>query len=77
MSASMMSVSPLELRTLSRLLDEALALGPCERGRWLAGLTGPDARHRDTLARLLAEAERPDDGFLARAGTGAPSHQRA
>ena len=68
----MMSVGPMELRTLSRLLDEALALGPSERGRWLAALNGPDARHRDTLARLLAEAERPDDRFLTRPGLGAP-----
>jgi serine/threonine-protein kinase len=65
-----MVVGPAELRTLSRLLDEALALAPSERGRWLASLGGSDARHRDTLALLLADAERPDDPLLNRPGLG-------
>jgi serine/threonine protein kinase/tetratricopeptide (TPR) repeat protein len=66
--------SPAELRTLSRLLDEALALAPAERSRWLAGLCGSDAGHRDQLAGLLADADAPDDRFLARPALG---HWRA
>jgi serine/threonine protein kinase len=69
-----MAVGPAELRTLSRLLDEALALDPSERSRWLASLGGSDAGHRNTLAQLLAEADRPDDRFLTRPGLG---HLRA
>src|SRR5579864_8939890 len=65
-----MPASPAELRTLSRLLDEALALAPSERGRWLAGLCGPDAGHRDRLERLLADADAPDDRFLTRPAIG-------
>jgi hypothetical protein len=65
-----MSFGPAELRTLSRLLDEALSLAPSERSRWLTALHGPDAGYRDTLARLLAEADRPDGRFLARLGPG-------
>jgi len=63
-----MAVGPAELKTLSRLLDEALALAPSERGRWLASLNERDASHRKTLAQLLAEADRPDDRFLTRHG---------
>jgi DNA-binding PucR family transcriptional regulator len=59
-------VGPAELKTLSRLLDEALALAPAERMRWLEALSGSDAIHRNTLAQLLAEADRPDDPFLIR-----------
>jgi hypothetical protein len=62
------AVGPAELKTLSRLLDEALALPPSERSRWLAALSGSDAIHRNTLGQLLAEADRPDDRFLARLG---------
>jgi serine/threonine protein kinase/tetratricopeptide (TPR) repeat protein len=67
-----MAVGPAELRTLSRLLDEALALDPSERSRWLASLSGSDAGHRNTLAQLLAEADRPDDRFLTRPKLGRP-----
>jgi serine/threonine-protein kinase len=63
-----MAVGPAELKTLSRLLDEALALHPSERGGWLAALSGRDAGHRATLAQLLAEADNPDDRFLTRPG---------
>jgi serine/threonine protein kinase len=59
-----MPVGPAELRTLSRLLDEALALTASERSGWLASLGGSDARHRDQLAELLAEADQPDDRLL-------------
>ncbi len=65
-----MRSSPAELRTLSRLLDQALALAPSARGGWLAGLRGPDAAYRDTLAHLLAEADAPDDAFLTRPAIG-------
>ena len=61
-------MGPAELKTLSRLLDEALALPPSERSRWLAALNGSDAIYRNTLGPLLAEADRPDDRFLARRG---------
>ena len=63
-----MVVGPAELKTLSRLLDEALALHPSERGPWLASLSGRDAGHRATLAQLLAEADNPNDRFLTRPG---------
>jgi serine/threonine protein kinase/tetratricopeptide (TPR) repeat protein len=63
-----MAVGPTELKTLSRLLDEALALHPSERDRWLASLNARDAAHRETLAQLLAEADEPDDAFLTRPG---------
>src|SRR6267154_2193335 len=59
-----MAVGPAELRTLSRLLDEALALSPSERTGWLASLGGSDAGHRDQLAQLLAESDQTDDRFL-------------
>jgi len=65
-----MAVNPAELKTLSRLLDEALSLPRSERIVWLSSLRGSDAGHRATLAQLLAEAERPDDGFLTRPGIG-------
>jgi hypothetical protein len=65
-----MSVGPAELKTLSRLLDEALALHPSERARWLASLNKRDAGHRNTLAQLLAEADKPDDPFLTRPDLG-------
>jgi serine/threonine protein kinase len=68
-----MAVGSSQLRTLSRLLDQALALEPSERGRWLASLAGSDAGHRDMLEQLLAEADEPDDRFLARRG----GHMRA
>ena len=61
-----MAVGPAELRTISRLLDEALALAPHERERWLSGLNGSDAGHRTTLALLLADADSPDEQFLTR-----------
>jgi serine/threonine-protein kinase len=61
-----MVVGPAELKTLSRLLDEALALHPSERASWLSSLDGRDARHRATLVQLLAEADNPDDRFLTR-----------
>jgi len=57
-------VAPAELKTLSRLLDEALALAPSERNRWLANLSGPDAIYGNTLEQLLAEADTQDDSFL-------------
>jgi hypothetical protein len=53
-----------ELKDLSRLLDDALALPPERRQTWLDSLTGADLRHRATLARLLAEAEEPPDSPL-------------
>src|ERR1700726_2387703 len=59
-----MAVGPAELRTLSRLLDEALALSPSERSSWLASLAGSDAGHRDQLAQLLADSDQTDDRFL-------------
>jgi hypothetical protein len=62
-----MAVSPEELKALSRLLDQALALVPSDRAGWLGTLTGPDAEHRVTLAQLLSEADAPDDPFLTRA----------
>jgi hypothetical protein len=65
-----MSVGPAELKTLSRLLDEALLLPPSERGRWLASLSGSDAVHRKTLAQLLAAADEPDERFLTHPGLG-------
>ena len=61
-----MTAGPAELRALSRLLDEALALAPAERSAWLDALTGADAGHRHTLAQLLAQADAPDDLFLTR-----------
>ncbi|MBQ1764720.1 MAG: hypothetical protein IIZ92_17745, partial [Aquincola sp.] len=39
---------------VSELLDQALALPPDERDRWLDQLAGPHAQHRDTLRALLA-----------------------
>jgi serine/threonine protein kinase len=63
-------VNPAELKTLSRLLDQALSLPRSERIAWLSSLRGSDAGYRATLAQLLAEAERPDDGFLTRPGIG-------
>ncbi|HEX4586322.1 MAG TPA: serine/threonine-protein kinase, partial [Burkholderiaceae bacterium] len=65
-----MAVGPAQLRTLSRLLDEALALEPSERASWLASLRDSDAGHRDMLEQLLAEADRPDDRFLTRRDLG-------
>ena len=65
-----MAAGPAELRALSRLLDEALALTPSERGGWLEHLSGDDASHRDTLAQLLAEADAPDDPILTRPALG-------
>lgn len=59
-------MGPAELKTLSRLLDQALALAPPERNRWLAALRGSDAAYRITLGQLLADAENPDDLFLRR-----------
>jgi tetratricopeptide (TPR) repeat protein len=68
-----MAASAAELRTLSRLLDQALALDPAQRAGWLAGLCGSDAGHRDRLALMLADAN-SDDQFLA---TPAIGHWRA
>jgi len=68
-----MAASAAELRTLSRLLDEVLALDPAQRAGWLAGLCGSDAGHRDRLALMLADAN-SDDQFLA---TPAIGHWRA
>jgi eukaryotic-like serine/threonine-protein kinase len=65
-----MTSSPAELRTLSRLLDQALALAPSARRAWLAGLYGSDAAYRDRLAQLLADADAPDDGFLTQPAIG-------
>jgi eukaryotic-like serine/threonine-protein kinase len=65
-----MTVGPAELKTLSRLLDQALALAPSERAGWLGALTGSDAEHRVTLAQLLCDADAPEDSFLTRPGQG-------
>jgi tetratricopeptide (TPR) repeat protein len=65
-----MTAGPAELRALSRLLDQALALTPAERSGWLDALAGSDADHRDRLAQLLAAADAPDDPFLTRPALG-------
>ncbi len=65
-----MAAGPDELRALSRLLDEALALAPSERTVWLGGLHGEDAAHRHTLEKLLSDAESPDDPLLTQPSLG-------
>jgi eukaryotic-like serine/threonine-protein kinase len=59
-----MAAGPAELSALSRLLDDALALQPEQRNDWLKSLSGEDAVHRETLARLLDDADQPDDDPL-------------
>ena len=50
---------------VSELLDQALALPPDQRDRWLDQLAGPHAQHRDTLRALLAtQAEIETGDFL-------------
>ncbi|HSI57382.1 MAG TPA: serine/threonine-protein kinase [Ideonella sp.] len=51
-----MTIATKDLSSLSRLLDEALALPVAERAAWLAGLSGEDAALRPMLAQLI-EAE--------------------
>jgi eukaryotic-like serine/threonine-protein kinase len=52
--------------TLSRLLDEALAMPVSARARWLHALPQHHAAHRDTLARLLAAGDTAEaEGFLS------------
>jgi serine/threonine-protein kinase len=48
---------------ISALLDKALSLPPSEREKWLSGLTGADAEHRDALQTLLSQ--RNQTGFLS------------
>ncbi|MFG6487023.1 protein kinase [Roseateles sp. BYS78W] len=51
--------------TLSRLLDQALALPPQARGTWLDGLSGEAAQHREALHDLLkTAADLEADRFL-------------
>lgn len=53
-----------ELRTLSQLLDEGLALAPAERPAWLAGL--PEGKLQAQLAGLLQQHDEGRDAdFLA------------
>jgi eukaryotic-like serine/threonine-protein kinase len=59
-----MAAGPAELRALSRLLDHGLALPPDQRDSWLQSLDGEDAVHRETLAQLLADGDRPDEDPL-------------
>jgi hypothetical protein len=56
----MAALTPADLASLSRLLDEALALAPGERAAWLARVAPP--RWRDELAQMLADQARLDDG---------------
>lgn len=54
-------------QTLSRLLDEALALPPDRRPAWLDRLSGADACHRAALQALLATQAGIETGeFLQR-----------
>ncbi|HKW83274.1 MAG TPA: serine/threonine-protein kinase, partial [Burkholderiaceae bacterium] len=50
-----MALSSLDLPALSRLLDEALALAPCEHDAWLLALPAADQHFVPLLHELLAE----------------------
>ncbi len=60
-----MSLNPADIATVSRLLDEALALPAEQRDAWLAALPDEHQRHADTLRQMLArEAELDTDSLL-------------
>ena len=64
-----MSLNPADIATVSRLLDEALALPAELRDAWLAALPGEHQRHADTLRQMLArEAELDTDSAWAACG---------
>jgi hypothetical protein len=66
---------------INRLLDEALALPPAERGAWLAALPAEMAELKDTLARLLASTGGIETGdflhTLPKLDTAAPGETAA
>lgn len=51
-------------RRIDALLTEALALDPAARENWLAALPAADQPLRPLLARMLARAHQPTDGFM-------------
>jgi eukaryotic-like serine/threonine-protein kinase len=53
-----MALNPADIATVSRLLDEALALEPAEREPWLAALPAEHQRHADALRGMLAQEAR-------------------
>ncbi|MDT7837882.1 serine/threonine-protein kinase [Aquabacterium sp. OR-4] len=55
-----MSLAPADLRVLSRLLDQCLALGDAERETWLAALPTAQQRHVPQLRAMLAQAPHLD-----------------
>ena len=76
-----MALNPADIATLSRLLDEALALAPNTREAWLSALPPEHQRHAPALRGMLADAEDleasprlqtlptlPSDEAVARAG---------
>src|SRR5882672_10868629 len=56
-----MPVSATDLKALSRLLDEALALAPGARPAWLAALPPPDIHFRGQLERMLSTTGTSDE----------------
>ena len=55
-----MALNPADIATVSRLLDEALALEPARREAWLAALPAEHRRHADALRDMLAQQARLD-----------------
>jgi serine/threonine-protein kinase len=50
-----MALLPADIATVSRLLDDALALDPAEREPWLAALPVEHQRHAEALRDMLAQ----------------------
>jgi tetratricopeptide (TPR) repeat protein len=60
-----MALNPADIATVSRLLDEALALPADQREAWLAALPADEQRHGDALRQMLErEAELDTDTLL-------------
>ena len=62
-----MKRDPAELNVLSKLLDDALALAPSERGTWIDSLPAPYEALKPTLRKLLM-ATGPETGEVVRFG---------